>query len=127
MTINEILNLLEENYEEIDVFDHIKEWSTEISLDYRTFALCTFVNEKHNIVIQTMVYYPPTDETALEDCPIYETYIGYTENPNNIIHKAFRHKENTPFIDYNIYSTLDVDMGWINKEIEENNNEIEEA
>lgn len=138
MTINEILNLLEENYEEIDVFDHIKEWSTEIAIGYRTYALCTFVNKPHECIIQTMVWYPADESYGIEDSPIYQTYIGYTEDPNNIIHKAFRYKEDSGKqpLGYSIYSTLQEDMGWADEfdkieeqepKVEENISEAEEA
>ena len=117
MKLNEIIELFEENYDEIDVFEHIKAWSTEIAIGYRTFALCTFVNKNHDIVIQTMVYYPVNDADVLEDSPIYQTYIGYTEDPENIIHKAFRIKEGQNPIDYSIYSDLEKDMGWLDDEV----------
>ena len=117
MKINEIVELFEQNYNEIDVFEHIRAWSEEIAIGYRTFALCTFVNKEHDIAIQTMVYYP-VDETkeGLGDSPIYQCYIGYTEDPENIIHKAFRIKENATPIDYNIFADLEQDMGWIEEE-----------
>lgn len=115
MTINEILNLFEENYDEIDVFEHIKAWSEETAIGYRTFALCTFFNKEHNIAIQTMVYYPVENETeaGLNDSPIYESYIGYNEDPENEINRAFRIRDREKPLDYSIFSTLEADMDWI--------------
>lgn len=115
MKLNEIIELLETNYDEIDVFEHIKAWSEETAIGYRTFALCTFFNKEHNIAIQTMVYYPVENETeaGLNDSPIYETYIGYNENPENKINRAFRIRDREKPLDYNIFSTLEADMDWI--------------
>ena len=121
MKLDEIIRTFEENYDEIDVFEHIRAWSEEIAIGYRTYALCTFYNKEHNITTQTMVYYPITEEpeNPLEDSPIYQTYIGYSEDPENIIHRAFRVKEGQKPIDYSIYSTLEQDMGWIKEVTEE--------
>ena len=115
MKLNEIISLLEENYDEIDVFDHINAWSQETAIGYRTFALCTFFNKEHNIAIQTMVYYPVENETeaGLNDSPIYETYIGYNEDPENKINRAFRIRDRQKPLDYSIFSTLEADMDWI--------------
>ena len=115
MKLNEIIELLENNYDEIDVFEHISAWSQEVAIGYRTFALCTFFNKEHNIAIQSMVYYPVENETeaGLNDSPIYETYIGYNEDPENKINRAFRIRDIKNPLDYSIFSMLEVDMGWV--------------
>lgn len=113
MTINEMIQHLEKNYEEIDAFEHICAWSNEIATGYNTFATCIFVNLKHKVAIQSMVYYPTRDDVALEGCPIYQIYIGQDED-NNKIHRAFRYVDTKKVpLSYMEIVMIEDSMGWI--------------
>lgn len=115
MTINEMIDFLEENYEEIDVFEHINAWSKEIATGYNTFATCIFVNLEHDTTIQSMVYYPTNETTPLEICPIYEIYIAYEEDKNNQIHRVFRYTDSKKeHMSYMEIVTIEQAMDWIN-------------
>lgn len=115
MTINEMINFLEENYEEIDVFEHINTWSKEIATGYNTFATCIFVNLDHKTTIQSMVHYPTNETTPLETCPIYEIYIAYEEDKNNQIHRVFRYTDpKKEHMSYMEIVTIEEAMGWLN-------------
>lgn len=47
MKLSKIIELLENNHNEIDVFDHIRASSQKTATDYHTFALYTFFSKEH--------------------------------------------------------------------------------
>lgn len=111
MTINEIMNVLENNYKEIDIFDHIAEWTKQATSDHSEYIMHASGGEGYKITVQALTHYPSEDGN---EPPVEEIYIGYTDDPNNIIHKAFKSIEDSEQkLYYSDIVNLDFDMGWV--------------
>lgn len=116
MTINELMNVLENNYEEIDVFDHINTWTEEIAIGYLSYAMCTYYNREHKLAIQFMEPNPTDENSDIQNLPIYQICISYVEDENNKIQKAFRNTknvENKVELYYEDIMSIASDMGWL--------------
>jgi hypothetical protein len=51
MTIDKIMAILKNNYEEIDVYDHIREWVEELGFGNNPNTLNSICNKKHKLAI----------------------------------------------------------------------------
>lgn len=111
MKINELVNILENNYEEIDLFDHIDNWQKWSMSDNTIYSMCQVRNDLHNLVIQALIE-QETEEKQLPEQPVDEIFISY-QDENISIKKAFSAKEDS--IEKLIYQDLldiDTDMNW---------------
>ena len=111
MTISNIISLLENNYEEIDLFDHIDNWQKWSMSDNTVYSLCQVRNDLHNLIIQALVE-QETEEKQLPERQVIEIYISYKDETINV-KKAFAIKEDS--VERLIYQDLldiDTDMNW---------------
>lgn len=113
MTISNIISLLENNYDEINVFDFINEQIKQDQADPSIYAAASLSNEAHKLTIQALIWRPDENHSG-ENSDVYQIYIDYSEDDTNKIQKAFRYtdseKEKLSFMDL---INIDSDMGWI--------------
>lgn len=110
MTVNEILEILDNNYEEMDVFEFISDWTKQNNSYHDDYAL---YSRGGNIIVQAIMPYPSTPEESIEATPIHELYIGYEEDPDRIIHKAYREiPDAAKKVTCSNFIQLDLIMGW---------------
>ena len=113
MKINDIISFLENNYDEIDLFDFINEQIKQDQADPSIYAAASLSNEAHKLTIQTLIWRPDENHSG-ENSDIYQIYINYSEDDANKIQKAFRYvndeKEKLSFMDL---IDIDSDMDWI--------------
>lgn len=111
MTILQIIDVLENNYKEISLIDHINEWQKWSMADNTIYSLCQVRNDFHNLVIQALVE-QGTEEKQLPERQVVEIYISYKDETINV-KKAFAIKEDS--VERLIYQDLldiDTDMNW---------------
>lgn len=111
MTIQNMISFLENNYKEIDLFDHIDNWQKWSMADNTVYSLCQIRNDTHNLVIQALVQQAQNGE-SLPIKPIDEIYISYKDKEINI-KKAFTAKEGLEQLIYQDLLDVDTDMMWV--------------
>lgn len=112
MTIQQIVEILENNYQKIDVFQHIEEWQEFQGVD--GYSLSSIQNQFHNLLIQARVKLSDPNEFVYEESVVEEIYISYTEDENNKIQQAYKLTEESGKQLYYINLRLiDFDMGWV--------------
>ena len=111
MTVQETISFLENNYNEIDLFDHIDLWQKWSMADNTVYSLCQERNDTHNLVIQALVQQAQNGE-GLQDKPIDEIYISYKDEEINV-KKAFTAKEELEQLIYQDILDIDFDMKWV--------------
>lgn len=114
MTINEIMNCLENNYKEIDIFEFLNDWTRQSTALEADYSLFTSVGSVHKVNVQAMSYKTEDPSKSEEDSPIHEIYFSYEGDPDNIIHKAFLEiPESENKLTFSEIIKLDFDMGWL--------------
>lgn len=112
MRIDEIVSLLEREYDEINAFEFMQDWIKWSNSDLRTYSTCTVYNDVHKLSIEALVLSPTAEGDLLEDMEVDEILISYTEDPENEIQKAFKVTFTPDKLFYRDIFTIDEDMGW---------------
>lgn len=124
MRIDEIVSLLEIEYEEMNVFEFMQDWIKWSNSDASIYSNCTVYNEEHKLSIEALVLAPTEEGEQLVNMQVNEILINYTEDPENIIQKSFKILPTTlNKLYYKDVFTIDDDMGWFGV-IEDNNEEV---
>ena len=115
MTIDKMMAILENNYEEIDVYDHVRVWVEELGFGDNPNTVGSICNKEHKLAVQ-FITRPAEgcEKFTLDDAPIYEICISYKENTDKQICKTFKiiDKLSPEKLYYWDVVNLVKDMGW---------------
>ena len=108
MTIKQIEQFLEENYEEINLIDFINEQIKQYQADPVVYYGASLINQAHDLTVQVLT------EEPTEASNICQIYIDYTEDPEDKLEKAYRHIDpEKSYLTFQDIIALDTDMGWV--------------